>query len=303
MHDREPVVIVLDEHECVLAAPAKKKRGMHIPRWPTRLIGIGLTGLVHLLIATPFVLGAAAQKQRTSPDGIGTTAWTSQGEQFESMTLIDLSALESSSQLDVAMQAPTESQITADVPLILVGYEPSPPPELKFEDAEISNEANPATGDPAANAALLGRYMGHVMARIDRVWQRPRFAVAFGHFDCRARITQDRDGNVLDIGLAPCDPDLRWRNSLVAAIRRSAPISSPPEPWLFTSTITLQFTADQYSAGVTPEYLYEPADRRLAMTTESRDPIALGPEPGDYVLTNSGSQLVLKKRASAAKRQ
>jgi hypothetical protein len=40
--------------------------------------------------------------------------------------------------------------------------------------------------------------MSHVAARIERAWTRPRAPVDGGRVDCRALITQDRSGVVLD---------------------------------------------------------------------------------------------------------
>jgi hypothetical protein len=261
------------------------------------MIGVALTGLVHMLFVSPFILGVAAHKTRPSPDGIGITAWASQGEQYESMMLIDLSALESDSELDLAMHKPNESQAAGDVPLMLVSYEPSPPPELEIEeDAEEAEEASKAAGDPAGNAALFGKYMGQVAARIERAWMKPRAPIESGHFDCRARVAQDRAGNVLSIALESCNEDATWRRSLESAILRASPLSAPPEPKLFSSTLTLNFTAVQYAAGETPEYEYEPAALRVAQAAADGASQVVRPPNGDVQLTITGSQVEWKKK-------
>jgi hypothetical protein len=258
-----------------------------------------------MLISTPLVLGYDAHKLRDRADqGAGSVAWASQGEQAEAMLLLDLSALTQTSKADTPDPRIDAEGITPDeVELQLVSVDPSPPPELEAEEIDESEVANEVSGDPAGNAALYGRYMSHIVARIERAWPRPRSPIGGGHFDCRARITQDRDGTVLDIQLHECSEDVTWRQSLESAIRRASPLSSPPEPWLFTPTISLTFAAEQYVSGRTPEHRYEPAPRRVAMQASGFSQPALTVpqgESGDYELTNDGDRLVWKKTVSTS---
>jgi hypothetical protein len=151
--------------------------------------------------------------------------------------------------------------------------------------------------------------MSHVAARIERAWMRPRAPIETGHFDCRARIKQDRTGNVLSVKLDDrCGSNQIWRKSLESAILRASPLSAPPEPWLFTATLTLNFSADQYQPGKTADYLYEPAATRLAANLEvdsqgrDQELSSMGEslrEGNDVELTISGSQLEWKKKSSA----
>jgi hypothetical protein len=288
MHDKEPVVIIIEEPPPVRAVPADKPCSGRGLRWPSRTIGVALTIFVHLLVSTPFVLGVAEQKRRPSPDGNGITSWASQGEQYESMMLIDLSALQTGSEIDLALQSPEESPIVPNVPLILVSVEPSPPPDVTFEeDAAENQETAEAAGDPAGNAALFGKYMGQVAARIERAWMKPRTRIDAAHFDCRARVLQDRAGNVLSVGFESCSEDATWRRSLESAILRASPLSAPPEPWLFSAVLSLNFSADQYEAGRTPEYAQAP--------TQAPSPIT-NPPSGDIQLTITGTQIEWKKK-------
>src|SRR4051794_10398808 len=92
MRANDTDVIVIDEY--VSAVPLAPVRPTRIPLWPSRSIGLLATVLLHLLVAAPVVLGFAAHKSRPkTPDGMGSVAFASQGEQVESMILLDLSAM------------------------------------------------------------------------------------------------------------------------------------------------------------------------------------------------------------------
>ena len=270
------------------------------PRWPVRSVGVAATILVHLLLTAPMMLGYAAHSSRTPPhDGPGSVNWASQGEQNESMILLDLS----STQIDTAdtfVQPRIDSPgIKLEEPLLaLVSLDPTPPSDPKLEKAEEADISNTAAGDPAGAAALFGRYMGQVAARIERAWMRPRSAIKDGAFTCRVRIMQDRAGNVLSMQLQDCADDDAWRKSLTSAILRASPLSAPPEPWLFSPTVTLNFSGDQYVAGQTPEYEYEPAPLRVAANhmdgAKADSPVTR--EPGDFELTITGSEVHWAKK-------
>jgi hypothetical protein len=266
----------------------------------SRTLCVGATVLVHLLLATPMVLGVAEHRKRT-PDGDGTFAAASQGEQYERMILLDLSTV-SASDAHTALPSIDSDGIAPDeFELQLVSSDPQPPPELKPEDFEEAETANEAAGDPAGNAALFGRYMGQVAARIERAWMRPRSAIEAGRFECRVRIAQDDRGNVESIELQSCSNDESWRKSLTSAILRASPLSAPPEPWLFTRNLTLNFSGQQYVAKQTPEYDYEPVNTLIAMTAAPaplyRGAGEMSPQPaaldgkGNVELTIVGSEV------------
>jgi hypothetical protein len=306
MRTHEQVVIVIGE-EGLPEAPLEPTRPA--PRWISRSLGISATVLVHLLLTAPLVLGVAAHKTRT-PEGVGSVAWASQGEQEERMILLDLSAM-SASQPDTPLPRIAAEGIRPDEFRIeLVSSEPQPPAELKPEDFEEAGTANQAAGDPAGNAALFGRYVGQVTARIERAWMRPRSAIEGGRFECRVRIAQDKRGNVESIELQSCGNDAAWRNSLTGAILRASPLSAPPEPWLYTPTLTLNFSGEQYVAQQTPEYDYEPVITRVAMAAappqlfrdlddvKAAQPAALDGK-GDVELTITGSEVRWNKKGSS----
>src|SRR5688500_12909563 len=227
MRECESVVIVITDEEAVPMRPRYRPASP----WPARSLGAVVTVVVHMLMSAPLVLGYDAHKRRDRADqGAGSVAWASQGEQAESMLLLDLSALTQTSKADTPdPQIDAEGITPEEMKLELVSVDPSPPPELEFEEADESEVANEASGDPAGNAAMYGRYMSHVAARIERAWMLPRASVRGGHFDCRARITQDRSGAVLDIQFHDCSEDVTWRRTLESAIRLASPLSLPPE--------------------------------------------------------------------------
>jgi hypothetical protein len=274
------------------------------------------TVLLHFLIAAPMVLGYAAHKSKSeTPDGLGSVAFASQGEQVESMILLDLSALYASEEQDFEKpDIEAEGILLEELKLQLVSLDPKPPAEAPIDEADVAETANVAAGDPAGSAALFGRYMGQVAARIERAWMRPRSEVEGGRFECRARIIQDRQGNVGSIELQNCGSDETWRRSFISAILRASPLSAPPEPWLFTETFTLSFSADQYVAGQTPEYQYEPVIVRVAMNGSLSRPVSNAEAideahqvldgGGDVDLTITGSEVRwVKKEASATNPQ
>jgi hypothetical protein len=271
------------------------------------------TVLVHLLISAPLVLGYAAHKSKPkTPDGIGSVAWSSQGERAEAMILLDLSQLSASEEQDLEKpDIDAEGIVLEELKMMLASLDPKPPAELPIDEADLAETSNVAAGDPTGSAAMFGRYMGQVSARIERAWMRPRTAIEGGHFDCRARIFQGRQGDVLSIELEGCGNDEAWKRSLTSAILRASPLSAPPEPWLFTETLTLKFSADQYVAGQSPEYQYEPASVRVALNGAPA-PASNGAKPidpaqsaldggGDVELTITGSEVRwVKKNTSAS---
>jgi TonB C terminal len=97
--------------------------------------------------------------------------------------------------------------------------------------------------------AMLGRYMGQINARIERAWIRPRTSVESGQFACRAKITQAKNGAVLEIELQDCNGDGRWQASLAHAIESASPLPAPPDPEVFSRVVILDLTALPFSQG------------------------------------------------------
>lgn len=312
MIEARPEVFVIDAIDPPPLERQPRKR--RVPRWPARSIGLAATVAIHISLCSPLILGGAAQKKQTR-DGIGITAWASQGEHVEAMVLLDLSSMSTDSDMDPPMLESTEDSIAIeDEDLRLVSTFAEPSPQILFEEeVEEAEEATEAAGDPRGQAEMFGKYMGHVAARIDRAWMRPRTPVDGGRFECRARVVQNRQGMVLSVNLDNCGGDAKWRDSLSSAILRASPLSAPPEPSLFTESITLQLAGEQYEAGRTPEYLYEPVPVQLALKQPARAALqapaaadgaahipattpATLPASGDVELTITGSKVEWKKR-------
>ena len=266
------------------------------------MVGALATVGVHLLLSSPLLLGAAAQKPHRRPvEGLGSVALDSEGNAQESMILLDLSGLSELQQDSRSIPERQSENIDIDnLKIVMASVEISPPPDLEIEDAEDAEVVTEQSGDPAGAAALFGRYMGQIAARIERSWIRPRSPIAGGRFDCRARISQDRQGRVLSVELQDCSEDPRWRESLTSAILQASPLSGPPEQWLLAETVTLNFSADQYEAGRSQPQLYEPEDKRVARSAqETRVPV--GPEgPGDYDLTIEGGEIRWTRKGPSA---
>lgn len=278
------------QHE-IPSAPLKKVS------WLSRSVGVVATILIHLLLSTPVLLGIAAHESR-APDGLGSVTWASRGEQPEAMMLLDLSTMALQEFDTPAPMIDAQGIVFEDLVAALVTAEPRPPAELNpeaFEEADVSNEVQ---GDPAGSAALFGQYMNQVALRIERAWMRPRSPVENGRFECRVRIHQDRDGSVIAIEFDKCDSDSIWRRSLSSAIQRASPLSAPPEPWLFTPTLSMKFSGEQYVASRTREHDYEPATPNMhvaAAPASSLSPKASSasvmPTSGDVELTIIGNDV------------
>jgi len=134
--------------------------------------------------------------------------------------------------------------------------------DLSFVAANLApllDDTSTASGQSAgdsATAALVGRYLGQIDARIERAWVRPRDPIKEGVFSCRARIEQDATGVVREITLERCNGNSRWQLSLVHAIQLASPLPAPPDAQVFRRLLRLNFQAQPYSADA-PEELYE----------------------------------------------
>ena len=124
-------------------------------------------------------------------------------------------------------------------------------------DSESRPHANAITGEPGL-AALYGRYLGQVRARIERAWLRPRSKIGSDIFRCRVRIDQDPSGQVGEITLQKCNGTLEWQQSLVRAIDDASPLSAPPNPAVFSPYLDLEFRSTAYAPGALNESFVAP---------------------------------------------
>jgi membrane protein involved in colicin uptake len=168
----------------------------------------------------------------------------------EAMTVVWLD--ESASSDDSAYQALAQLALSAEqvskstVQLKLDHYAPV---RISDDDPQTTQDTNAKGADDANAAAMLGRYMGQVTARIERAWIRPRTGVSGGEFQCRVRIEQDRLGTVKEVTLQRCNGDTRWQLSLVRAIESASPLPAPPDPGLFTRLVTLELSSAAFESG------------------------------------------------------
>ncbi len=222
------------------------------------------TALLHLLFGVPLLLGSAARKPPFIPDsfGAGSNALVSSAQFPSSMTLVELKPETAS---DEYMLEELASRGVELPQALLVMSDDARPAPIEFDENAIEDsEFTQAVGDTRGRAALFGKYMGQVTARIERAWSRPRSAIGAARFECETKIEQDRNGRVLSVELRRCNGNGSWQSSLVAAIERASPLPAPPEPSVFTGTIVLSFDAVEYQPGVSVEGEYEPPVRLLA---------------------------------------
>jgi TonB C terminal len=135
-------------------------------------------------------------------------------------------------------------------------------------DVDLPPTPDATVADAGRLSKMYGRYVGQITARVDRAWQRPRTPIGGDSFSCRARVTQDVMGNVLEVKVEQCNGDSRWQLSLVHAIQTASPLPAPPDPDVFSRTLHLGFSAEAYSPQ-SPADQYEPeAVAALAKATQ-----------------------------------
>ena len=120
-------------------------------------------------------------------------------------------------------------------------------PSFSEPDVEVSvNATDDATGDEAGRAALFGRYMGQITARIARAWVRPRSPAGPGQFSCWVQVDQDATGAVQEVTLKKCNGTPDWQVSLVHAIESASPLPAPSDPAVFTQRLTFEMSSDGF---------------------------------------------------------
>jgi hypothetical protein len=223
-------------------------RRRHIP-----FLGALASLLLHASLLTPVLLGTTAHKM-VRPQ-VATSSIVGLSEEA-TMTVIfmdtsDPGAKSGATPAEVTSLLPSESEILVPVAAPILG----PMPDLVRPDDSEDEQHSAHTaseGDPGW-ALMFGRYVGQITARIQRAWIMPRTPIASDLFACRVRIVQDRDGRVMEIELARCNGDVRWQTSLVAGIQSASPLPAPPDPDVFSRTLTLEFTALPFAAGGSAE--------------------------------------------------
>jgi hypothetical protein len=243
---------------------------------------IGLIGtlLLHAL-GIHFALSGIRAHRFRSPDNpiLGSTPEKSDVAPSDTLVLIELPTLsKTDSDLTEERAAATA---TAKETLIAV-IRPDPPTMMDIGALQIETNQEQGSqtsidnGNGAELARLFGIYSGQIQARVERIWRRPRTPVNEGaagsklsarteYFRCQVQIVQDFVGNVQEILLPNCNGSFAWQSSLVTAIRQSSPLPAPPNPTVFSHSITLEFNGYPYGAGGTDED-YEIASGRATQS-------------------------------------
>lgn len=243
-------------------------------RRPLTAAAAGITGtaLLHTLFVLTFFVDLSLPSHRPNRSGAGASAAASPDEPLMTVVFINEVSPPAPNQL-----LPIEPKDLAsrgieppDLPVVVFSPDPSPAAQSDAKSDAPDSSAPEAVGDQAQHDLLYGRYLGQVQARIERAWMRPRSEIGAPQFSCRARIAQDRTGNVVDIALDHCNGTPRWQQSLVSAIRTASPLPAPPDPSVYADRLWLNF----HSEGLRPDGSaqgFEPEDRR-ALVAANQSP-------------------------------
>lgn len=130
-------------------------------------------------------------------------------------------------------------------------------PHMRPMHTDLPDIPNRTKSQNPALAALYGRYLGQIHARIDRAWLRPRTAIGADIFRCQVEIRQRHDGTVKTVTLQRCNGTPTWQQSLAQGISAASPLPAPPDPRVFAHRVVLHFEAVAYRLGQ-PADEYEP---------------------------------------------
>lgn len=209
------------------------------------IAGLVFTLLLHLLVFSSVLLGTSGRplKPITIEGASETNSKSNADKIVTALILIDERGL-TSEEAEPISEMPDDLAHESDDPIKLVGVTVSTPPEPSgSEGGKDENAPLPdVTGDETGRAVMFGRYMGQIKARIERAWSYP-VSSSTDSFNCKVQIKQDRQGKVLEVMLVKCSEDPAWQLSLVQAIDRASPLSSPPVESVFTEMVTLTFDA------------------------------------------------------------
>lgn len=206
----------------------------------TSLAAAIFVGVLHALLVIP-VIWVGGLPHRQQPEQMA-------GSRI-ALQWVTLSRPSRSRESPLMSFAPALSVIHIDVKHSVL------PSGASVSDRSSSPKARKA--ESAGLAALYGRYVGQIHARIDRAWLRPRTAIGAPLFQCQVQVDQDRRGRVGAVRLLRCNGDASWRLSLVHAIKQASPFPAPPAKAVFAPHILLSFRAMAYSPGA-PSGAYQP---------------------------------------------
>jgi hypothetical protein len=221
----------------------------------SRRFGVSTAGLIgalaiHALFVLPFVLDLSLPS-RKPPDrsGAGASALAGASEREITVVFINESSPPSVTPPPVLEALSSRGLASLDLPVVVLSPDASPAAEADRTVVQETTDSSAVAPDPAQHALLYGRYVGQVQARIDRAWMRPRTEIGAPRFSCRARIKQDRRGNVIDVTLDQCNGTERWQQSLASAIRTASPLPAPPDPSVYADVLWFSFSSEAFQPG------------------------------------------------------
>lgn len=223
-------------------------------RAPIALFGAALTLTLHILLISPLVFGGGHPRQTHNEQEGGALSGV------PAMTVVNLEdTVDARAERERESEADMAALILPEHALIPTGsFRPATGAEPRLDlDVTRSAQEGPSSDD-GENALLFGRYLGQVTARIERAWLRPRTPVGANYFECLVQVEQDRERAVKEITLKRCNGTTQWQLSLVRAIESASPFPAPPDPKVFSPTLTFEMTGNTFVAGG-PSEGYEPA--------------------------------------------
>lgn len=202
-------------------------------RWAVPLLG-GLSSLaLHAVLIGPALLGLVANSDHLSrPVSEAPTMM---------LVLTEPDALHSKDANEMAYMATLSPSLETIRPKVT--SEVMAALDLPIGDGEDNSKDDKAQSNDAEVSDLLQRYMSQIDVRIQRAWARPRSSVSENRLACLIKVSQEDNGHVQEIEIAQCNEDLPWQMSLVRAIQSATPLPAPPDPQVFSHSLSIEFVA------------------------------------------------------------
>jgi hypothetical protein len=246
----------------MLAYPVPRKSGGAAPirqRWVVSSSGLLATLFLHLFLVAPFLLSSTATRRATGYEARGAKDARS-FEDAEETSIVsifeDLPGTPKRLQPRVVALQPTDLERFGQ------------PIRVELQPIQLFGSRGPEIlEDVSQSAAIYGRYVSLVEARIGRAWQRPRSPIGADRFRCLVRIRRDNKGNVGDVTTESCNGTELWQSSLARAIRRASPLPVVPDGIKPMSELMLTFES---TGNERPEQ-FEP-EAAVAVTAKANGP-------------------------------
>jgi TonB C terminal len=223
--------------------------------------------VLHILIIGSVALGTSGRSEPVRHrEGLGANAIASTEEAIATLILIEEPAVGPREE-DSLEQLASHGVVLQNFRLTIVSPEPTVDAAIDVDESpdQKAPAAEESTGDRQLQAALFGRYIGQIQARIERAWLRPRTPIGAESFECRVQVLQNKRGEVLEVTVQRCNGDVSWGLSLVHAIDRASPLPAPPDPAVFAETLQLSF----HSAELIPGGDEEGFEPRVSFTANT----------------------------------